>query len=377
VSGTGFGSRSAFNLNKGGTKIVQVAGEQIVVLLPAVTTPPSLSDMTPDLNTLLTATPAVFANADPSYTTRTRSWYVNDVLAVGEVGLTFQCEEADVGKPIKFREVATNAAGTVVAEVSTANVTGLFDAAASAYFAAMTVQPSDTRKGQIDTLVTALKACGAWAKLDILGLHAAHNEQASRINLKNPAHLATVVGALTFTADRGQAHTVSAGVEGYLNWGAVASWASANYQQGSMCSGVYSRSTQIGQNGYMWGFLGQHYCIAAGAANYFDWRANSGAQSNAHTVSSNHKAFWGINRPSAGVAAAHFKRDKVKSMDVPSGYAASSYPVGPFTIFRAQDSTTNYGVYQAAVSWIGGGMTDAEYNGMIDALQAYLTAVGA
>lgn len=78
-----------------------------------------------------------------------------------------------------------------------------YEAEASAYFAAMTSQPDDTRKGLINTLVAGLKADGVWPRLDWLCLFASHDAQSSCVNLINPAKSAAPTNSPAFTADRG------------------------------------------------------------------------------------------------------------------------------------------------------------------------------
>ncbi|MCJ8335736.1 MAG: hypothetical protein MJH10_16110 [Epibacterium sp.] len=76
---------------------------------------------------------------------------------------------------------------------------------AETYVNAMTVEPNDTRKGHIDTLVGGLKTDGLWSKIGLLYLLAAHDAQAGRLNAKTPASHALVNdgSAPTFTTDRG------------------------------------------------------------------------------------------------------------------------------------------------------------------------------
>lgn len=77
-----------------------------------------------------------------------------------------------------------------------------YDPAATAYFSRMAAQPGPARKGQINTLIVALKAAGVWAKLDFLYLLAAHDAQAGRLNMVANDELAPVNSPL-FTVDRG------------------------------------------------------------------------------------------------------------------------------------------------------------------------------
>lgn len=77
------------------------------------------------------------------------------------------------------------------------------NAEAAAYVAAMSVEPDDTRKALIDTLVGALKSGSVWNSIGILCLCAAHDSQASRLNVKTASVYMGVVGTPTFTVDKG------------------------------------------------------------------------------------------------------------------------------------------------------------------------------
>lgn len=61
-----------------------------------------------------------------------------------------------------------------------------FEPEALTLFSAMTVQPSPVRKVAINTLIKALKACGAWQKFDRFWMLAAHTPQAALLNWKAP-----------------------------------------------------------------------------------------------------------------------------------------------------------------------------------------------
>lgn len=88
---------------------------------------------------------------------------------------------------------------TIVGTVSGA----VYDESALAFISAMTTPPTTERKVAIDTFVRALKASGVWPRMDLIYLTAAHDEQAARLNLKNPAlySLINVGDGPDFTAD--------------------------------------------------------------------------------------------------------------------------------------------------------------------------------
>lgn len=73
---------------------------------------------------------------------------------------------------------------------------------AETFVNAMTVEPDDTRKGLIDDFIGGLKTDGIYTKLGFLYILAAHDEQAARLNVLNPASNA-LTGSPTFTTDRG------------------------------------------------------------------------------------------------------------------------------------------------------------------------------
>jgi len=110
-----------------------------------------------------------------------------------------------------------------------------YDADAAAYFAAMTVQPDATRKGLINDLIVGAKADGVWSPLDWL-LLAGHDAQAALVNARQPAKIATVSGALTWTTDRGYQGD---GSTGFIDIGEVYNAAGNTYAQNSATVGVW------------------------------------------------------------------------------------------------------------------------------------------
>ena len=106
-----------------------------------------------------------------------------------------------------------------------------YDNDAQAYFDAMTTPPNAARKALLNALITGWKADGDWALIGYIALLASHDEQAARINVKNPAQIATAVGTLPFTVDRG---FTGDGLSGYLETG-VADNAMPNWTQDTGC----------------------------------------------------------------------------------------------------------------------------------------------
>jgi hypothetical protein len=75
---------------------------------------------------------------------------------------------------------------------------------AATIVANMSTEPTNARKGRIDTLVGDLKTAGVWDKLDALWVMAAHDAQAASINWMDPSGTKlTAYNSPTFTADEG------------------------------------------------------------------------------------------------------------------------------------------------------------------------------
>jgi hypothetical protein len=86
------------------------------------------------------------------------------------------------------------------------NTLGDYEADTLAYIAEMSEAPDATRSHLINTYVLTLKDAGIWPLMDIIYLVAAHDDNASRINLKTPGSfaMANVSTGPTFEADAGQ-----------------------------------------------------------------------------------------------------------------------------------------------------------------------------
>ncbi len=131
-----------------------------------------------------------------------------------------------------------------------------YDSDAAAYFTACTIQPDTARKGFINTLVVGLKADSLWTKIDWLLLLAsqdyASTKQASRVNLRNPAKVATQSGTVNYSA----IGTTSNGTNGYFDLGENFNAAGNQFTQNSS-------------------FLLTH--VSAGSGTHLDVGASTGA----------------------------------------------------------------------------------------------------
>lgn len=241
---------------------------------------------------------------------------------------------------------------------------------ATAYFAAMSVQPDATRKGQLNTLIAALKAGGVWSKLDWLTIHAAHDEQAARVNMVAPGEVAAVGVAPTFTTDRG--HTGN-GTTQYLSTGWNPTVGTHQFVQDNAHLGVWNGLDIAG------GFdLGATNARLGASTTTLSWRANQASNATSATTAG------GIGHSMwcrTGASAADLYRNAVA---VGSTAIASAAPANAELLLLANNSSTTGTITPAsfctrriqAAHW-GSQLTAGEVTALYNALATYMTAVGA
>lgn len=271
--------------------------------------------------------------------------------------------------------VAYNASGLASAPAGPDSATFSYDADASAVFGAFSVAADDERKNQIDTLVTSLKAAGVWSKLDSLFVFAAHHEQAARVDWKAVSRIATAVSSPTFTADRGFTFN---GSSSYLALGFNPSTHGVNLTGTSGTHGVYSRTNATSDGS------------AYGATSSSTVNVNMFPR----TVAGNLQGALGHAASGAQVAIADslglsvYERDSTTAELFKNGVSVSNTtPSSPgstavnLELFigcrNGSGAPTAYRPFEAALFFAGGVLTDTEQGDFYDAVQAYMTSVGA
>jgi hypothetical protein len=253
-----------------------------------------------------------------------------------------------------------------------------------ALFAAMTVEPSEARKTLINDTISDLMAAGLWTKQGVLYVHAAHDEQAGRLNWKDPSFgLLTRINSMAFTADGGFTGN------GQIN-------ANASYllgpdfntvpvmTQNSGHTSIFATSEGDGQGAG--GFDARNFnefpggdtvgritpkSVLAGSQG-FGWINGSGQMDSA--TSSVVRGMYLANR--SGATAAQFYRDGVES-DTDTGTStalvSSNFSIGAsFAGFTWVSREPRIGACS-----IGGSLTSTEAAALYSILSAYLSAVGA
>lgn len=245
-----------------------------------------------------------------------------------------------------------------------------YDSDAQAVFNAMATEPDATRKGHINTLVTALKSAGIWTLLDHFVVMANTASADGLLDWKNPSTPFTLFGSASFVSDRG--HTLGATGTNYIK-GPTNMSALTNYQQDAAHIAIWSRTAAAASGtAYDWGNDG-------GATNFrgrirasdnaFFWNVNGVAADTAITDGS---GMLLCTRPNSTTVNAY--RNGSAIAGTPDTGVSSAPPAFKPTV--GWNNTVYAGSREFALFAIGGDVTSSQ-SGYYDAVSAYMTAVGA
>ena len=252
------------------------------------------------------------------------------------------------------------------------------NAEAATLVAAMSSAPDDTRKGQIDTCIGAIKTAGVWSKLDCLWIRAAHDSQAALLDWKRLSD-STAVNSPTFTTDRG---FTGDGSTSYINTNFTPSTDGANYIRDSASMGAYlnagTDTAVSGPNSI--GALTVSYQAriepwrSATPGSTVRARVNDGTATTVGTVATRF-GLTAVNR--SGASAVQIYRN---GASIGTSTAASSnvpsidvYALG----FNNGGALGGANDNRIAAAFVGGSLTSTEHADLFTAIEAYLDAVGA
>lgn len=241
-----------------------------------------------------------------------------------------------------------------------------YDAAASALFAAMSVQPSGARKAIDNTFILALKAATLWDKSDVYYVTAAHDEQAARLNWKNPSTFSlSANGAPVFAVDRGYKGD---GTAAYL-------------------SSAYNPTTFGGAHQLNSAVIGAWVQAASTVNSSMDLYTGTGRiglSSTGTTVQGRINDAASMNIGAAAPAAGHYTMRRTLSIErsgwvsgVNLGSNAQVSTANATSFVLLGTGSANFSNGRIAAAYAGGGFTDADMAAMHSILANYMTAVGA
>lgn len=238
----------------------------------------------------------------------------------------------------------------------------------------MDVQPDDARKALIDTLFSNLKSGGVLTKLDALWLMAAHTSQAARLNLRSASYDLSAISSPPFIVDRGYAGDGSAS---YLKTGLVLSTAT-NFAQNSAAFGFWSLTDAQGDSFVMGArvssSLQQNVIAPRRAGSKADARVNVGPSPPA-VASANSLGLFSGSRTGSTTTTMFKNGASIGS------YAASSVEPPALEMYLLGCNTNGElslpSNRRGAAAFVGAGLTNGEMLALYNALNTYLTALGA
>lgn len=275
------------------------------------------------------------------------------------------------GDSAVFTVQVTNGTLTIGFPFTATGTVSAYSAEATALFARMTSQPDATRKGHINTLITALKTASVWTKFDAFYILAAHDSQAALLNWVSTSFNATATSSPAFTTDRGYTGN---GTSAYLDTGFNPTSASSpKYAAASATLGAWSLSNTTGFNEYA---IGSQSTNAA-ALNPRSTVANTTRgiinRSTVENFGSNTRGdgLHMLTRTASNVTQSYVNG---AANGAASGNANNAFPNVNIAILSCN---LNYSSRQIALAFIGQGFNSTEATAIYNACSAYLTAVGA
>jgi hypothetical protein len=241
-----------------------------------------------------------------------------------------------------------------------------YSAEATAFFARLGTPPTDARKAQYDTLISALVAGGVWAKLDILYVTAAASSATALTNLKQSAYPASFyVNTAAFTVDQG--FMGAAGTR--VTTGFIPSTAGGNFALNSASIGAWTTTAGLNAGA----LVGQRSTPTSSRAfiyprtggNTLTWVNSNGGNSIAAASSA---GFWVASRTASNLTTTYKDGVSLGTNAQPSGALPDK-----FTEFLTDQGTDFLGTWLAG--FVGSGLSGAEVTTTYNALRAYLQPV--
>lgn len=257
-------------------------------------------------------------------------------------------------------------AGTPATDTATLAAAGytFTNAEAETVVNAFSVEPDDTRKALIDTLVGSLKTAGVWTKLDLLYVMAAADEQSAKINWIDPGtNDLTNNNSTAFTADEG---FTGNGSNMDLTAGAIV--ATPQYVQNSAHLGVWARSANAQGSGWEVSIGTNNRLAVRNASDTVDVRTNG--STTIAPASTNSVGHFVANR-SASNASQIYRNGSSLGTDS----SASSTAPGAYTFRVLSRAGSFFSSRQVSFAHIGSSLTGTEVTDTYNAFNTYLSGL--
>jgi len=223
--------------------------------------------------------------------------------------------------------------------------------------------PTGARRKTIDNLVRALKVGGVWSKLDVLYVLAAADSQAALLNWKGATYNATNNGA-AFTADQG---FTGDGTNDYIETGYQAGdgqfTATSRHFSRITRTGVATNQTSLGASG-----SGEAILVGGSTSGLSVSDGSAGVGSGLSSVAS-------VLFSRSGSTGSAYRNGGL----IATVTTSAESPAYPFFLLAQNIAGSAAGFYTGRIvaASFGGYLTATDAVALNDALQTYLTAVGA
>lgn len=251
----------------------------------------------------------------------------------------------------------------------------IYDPAATALFARMTVQPNNTRKSLINSTILSFKSTGIWPKCDAIWVQAAHDAQAARLNWKGDIYNLTAVNAPTFVVDRGYSGDGSTSL---LGTGLTPAAPGLKFVQNSSHVSFYNRTTRAGDASLQMGvFTGATatYLQTRDASNQLNTALND-AGSGPAVVNAANPGFYALDRLAAGQFLVFKNGSQVGTSVIASSAPDNTAQLGILAVISS-GGTVGFAADQVGFNTIGEGLGPTMEGQLYTIAQTYMTAIGA
>jgi len=241
-----------------------------------------------------------------------------------------------------------------------------YDTVTRNYFAAMTVQPSTPRKALLASAVVCIENNGLLAYLDMLTIHAMHDEQAGRVSITPPnlVMIAGGTGSPTFTTDRGYQ---ADGTSNYLK-SPVTMNSASHYSVNSGTVGVWITASPTTGVALLGSNNNTNTAIFWSATNTSN-RVNGSTSLN--STGGTHHHFTAVRVDSTTLNA------YTDGSNQTSGTSAADASLPASTVFTVGAGRSGFGNAPTSVSYYGQALTSTQVNALHSCLLPYLSAIGA
>lgn len=244
----------------------------------------------------------------------------------------------------------------------------------TAYVNAMSVTPSSERQIVINDFIKAVKDAGIWNKIDVLALHAAHDEQAARINAIDPTEIAEKIQEghrpYYFTVDRGF-KAIDGGENCGLRWPGLPANRKSNMN--SIAIAIVSIEATTQAFGRDWGYDGNYQGWIKANNSFFGRVATSSGGVNFSASQTPAIGLCGVSRIGSDLRG-YFGNIEIASVTETPTHAVNAS--GRFYTSRINIDKSSSG-RRACGTLLSEGLTGAEWTALNDAFMNYLDAVGA